>query len=402
MNSGKIRFLIQGLRAKKASFSDSRDPNVWVFGEWFGLRCCDNSFYLANYIAKHHSEIQVIWFKKKDTNVQALHPNIRKVDMDTDEAFAILRECGVAIISQGFVDLSSSEFNYCSGAVTVLLWHGIPWKMIGHDASKRNGLLFRIYKKIYDYSFGADYHLSPSDMYDKIAISAHGANPSRILHFGYPRNSPFYHAEDVLAGKQRIINELKHFSNRTDFDTCKIISYLPTFRDHQEGSFSIESLGDDKLFSDFISENDIIVVQKAHFVNQTRDKQTAIDGQERFYNLNNVAAQDLLCASDLLITDYSGAFFDYLILDRPIIHYLYDYDFYRTQDRGLYYNKEDVIGGEEAKTPHQLIDAIIRNMQNPVLYHEKRDRIKKIYLKYESSDSCEAIYHAIFDLAKKK
>ena len=50
-----------------------------------------------------------------------------------------------------------------------------------------------------------------------------------------------------------------------------------------------------------------------------------------------------MAASDILVTDYSSCFFDFLILDRPIIHFLYDYDYYKEKDRGLYYEKEGVI-----------------------------------------------------------
>ena len=142
--------------------------------------------------------------------------------------------------------------------------------------------------------------------------------------------------------------------------------------------------------------------QKAHYVNQTRDGRTDVGGSCRIYSLNNITAQDLLCASDLLVTDYSGAFFDYLILDRPIVHYLYDYDYYRNQDRGLYYDKEDVIAGEEADNEDQLVNAIIRNFENPNLYKERRHKIRTIYTKYDTPDSCEVLYQAIMKEVKRR
>ena len=398
----KILHLVIGAKIKRQYVTKARNPKVWVFGEWFGDRCCDNSKYFADYISSVHPEIEVIWIAKSFTDTSALNSRIRVVSMDSKEAKEVLQNCGVAIISQGFQDLSSDGCNYTGGAVSVHLWHGVPWKKIGHDGSKKNGPLLDIYKKLNDYVFSADFYASPSDEYDKIALSAHGARPNRIIHAGYPRNSELYKPEKVADGKNRILVELKKIAPEVDFSGVKIISYMPTFRNDSAHSYSFDLLCSDSAFMSFLNENNAIIIQKAHYVNQTRDGKTVSRGNNRIYSLNNIAAQDLLCASDLLVTDYSGAFFDYLILDRPIVHYLYDYDYYRTQDRGLYYDKEDVIAGEEAIDNNQLIEAIIRNLEEPDLYKERRYKIRSIYMKYETPDSCEVLYQAILKEVKRR
>lgn len=35
------------------------DPNVWVFGEWFGKKCSDNCAYFANYVARVNTNIKI-------------------------------------------------------------------------------------------------------------------------------------------------------------------------------------------------------------------------------------------------------------------------------------------------------------------------------------------------------
>src|SRR5699024_9656806 len=49
----------------------------------------------------------------------------------------------------------------------------------------------------------------------------------------------------------------------------------------------------------------------------------------------NIDSNRLLGIVDLLITDYSSIFYDYLVTDKPIIHYLYDLETY-SKSRGLY------------------------------------------------------------------
>ena len=46
--------------------------------------------------------------------------------------------------------------------------------------------------------------------------------------------------------------------------------------------------------------------------------------------------QELLCAADLLITDYSSSIWDYALLGRPAILYVPDLDRYEAEDRGFY------------------------------------------------------------------
>ena len=46
---------------------------------------------------------------------------------------------------------------------------------------------------------------------------------------------------------------------------------------------------------------------------------------------------DLMIAADILISDYSSIMFDYSILNRPIINYIYDYEEYN-EKRGMLFD----------------------------------------------------------------
>ncbi len=398
----RLFHLIKGIEVKHSCGSSYRDEFLWVFGEWFGERCCDNCKYLANYVSSIHPEIKIIWITKSSTDTSDLNSQINVEIMDSGNARDALKRCGVAVIGQNFRDLSSDGFNYVNGSISVHLWHGIPWKKIGHDGPRKKNLLLCTYTRLYDFAYGTDYYASPSDEYDKVAFSAHGAKPKQIIHAGYARNSELYQPDKVEDGRTRVLDELKKIKPDFDFSRVKIISYMQTFRNAPSHSYSFDSLRTHNEFMSFLEDKNVIVIQKAHYVNQTRDGKTDVGGNNRIYSLNNIAAQDLLCASDLLVTDYSGAFFDYLILDRPIVHYLYDYDYYRTQDRGLYYDKEDVIAGEEADDEDQLVNTIVRNLEKPDLYKERRHQIRSIFLKYDTPDSCEVLYQAIMKEVKRR
>lgn len=399
----KLIHLLQGLAVKKSYQSNHRNPFVWIFGEWFGEKCSDNSFYLANYIAMKHPEIQVYWASKRNTDVSLLNKKISCVIFGTEQALAVYKIAGVVFMNQGLEDFSESGFDYFDGALKINLWHGVMWKRIGHDGSKKNNLIFSLYRKISDYTFGLNYYLALSEEYAKVCKSAFGASEQEIIRNGYPRNSIFYNKEELYKAKVQTIDILrKETKHKWPYNT-KIITYMPTFRDKVSKVFSCEEFESNKEFLQWLEDNNIVLLQKAHFITQKREKRSLNQKKEkRIIQLDNIPPQILLAATDLLITDYSSCFFDFLLLDRPIIHFLYDYDYYKNKDRGLYYDSEEVVCGDIATDKLQLINLIIENILNPAKRHELRKARKEKYMTYETSNSCKCIYREVIKILNIK
>ena len=176
----------------------------------------------------------------------------------------------------------------------------------------------------------------------------------------------------------------------------KIITYMPTFRDKDREMFSFEQLEQEERFQQILKKYNAVIVQKMHFVDEQKNAQIRREsGGQRVFRTNDIAATELLAATDLLITDYSSCFFDYLLTDRPIIHYLYDYAYYEGQDRGLYYRKQDVVCGNVAENVEELLTAMENNLENPDMAANLRKQRREEYLTYESADSCKIIIEEI-------
>lgn len=391
----KLLKLLLGAQTKRKCHSENRSPWVWLFGEWFGQRCCDNSMYLANYISENHPEIEIYWAAQEGTDLSRLRQDIRQVLFETKEAMIVYKKAGVVFMGQGFKDFSKEGFNYFSGAVTVNLWHGVMWKHVGHGGSNRRGCIYNLYIKVFDDIYGANCYVATSENYAKICETAFGAKPTQIIRSGYPRNSIFYQPEEVEGARMQVIAMLSKKTGIQWSEDTKIITYMPTFRDTIENTFSFEELTEDDEFWEWLEVNNVIILQKAHFVTQQRHKEESFEEQRHVFIFNDVSAQMLLAATDLLITDYSGCFFDFLLLDRPIIHFVYDYDYYMNQDRGLYYEKEEVVCGDVAMEKSELRSFIIENMENPQKQHALRVSRRKKFMTYDTPDSCEVIYKAV-------
>lgn len=387
----KISRIVNGEITKLKNHSKNRDSNVWLFGEWFGQRCCDNCMYLANYIAQNHPEIHVYWASEEGTDLSALDRGIDRIVFGSEEAMAVYKTAAAVFMNQDLRDFSKEGANYFSGALVVNLWHGVMWKHIGHDGSKASGGLYALYSKVLDSIYGADVFTAVSEEYARNCKTAFGAGSDRMIRAGSPRNIIFFRPEMVRAAREKVLEVLSAETGLEWSNDTRIITYMPTFRDTVENSFSFEDMADDSAFMKWLDENNAVILQKAHFVTKQRNEIKSEPGHKRIYPFNDVSAQVLLAATDLLVTDYSSCFFDYLLLDRPIVHYLYDYDFYLNHDRGMYYEKEEVVCGDVAVDKDELAEMIIRNIQEPMKEHDLRAARRQRFMTYEAPDSCETI-----------
>ena len=393
-----INKIISGFNIKSKYSKTERNPNIWLFGEWFGERCNDNSMYLANYICEKHPEINVFWSAKKSCNLSKLNQNVHIVYFGTRNALNIYKRAGAVFMNQGFNDFSETGYNYFGNAITVNLWHGVMWKKIGHDGSRRRNAFYQIYKRLEDFTFGADKYVATSDEYAKVCQTAFGAHSDGIIRTGYPRNSIFYDKKSISTARHEVLIQLKKETGLEWNDDVTIITYMPTFRDKKENTFSFEQLSVSSDLSVVLNKHNAIILQKAHFINQKRNRKEDSTYSDRVFEFNNIDAQILLAATDLLITDYSSCFFDFLLLNRPIIHYIYDYDYYASQDRGLYYKYEDVCCGDVIFEQDKLAMAIDSNLKFPNMNSELRKNRLAKFMKYESPTACEQIYDYVYQL----
>ena len=65
----------------------------------------------------------------------------------------------------------------------------------------------------------------------------------------------------------------------------------------------------------------------------------------------------LLCASDVCVSDYSSLIFEYSLFERPMIFFAYDLDDYFDW-RGFYYNYDELTPGPVVKETEEIIDYI--------------------------------------------
>jgi len=169
----------------------------------------------------------------------------------------------------------------------------------------------------------------------------------KILKIGHPRNDIFF--ENNVEYKNKICERFNIWKNK------KIILYMPTYRN---------SLADFYYDIDFERLKEVlkekfdgewVVLVRSH--NFNIEKKTF--NNENIVDVSNYDdSQELLFASDVLISDYSSCMFDYLLSKKPCFVYAKDIDDYKIE-RGLYYSF-DKTPFLSAKNNNELFENILK------------------------------------------
>ena len=112
-----------------------------------------------------------------------------------------------------------------------------------------------------------------------------------------------------------------------------------------------------------------------------------------FHNKEEIYSE--LSSFDMLITDLSSVYCDYLLLDRPIVFSAFDIAGYLAQDRSLYYEYDDVTPGPKAENWDEVVASLRHFFDDPDWYKEERQLIKQRFNSYQDGKSCERLYDEI-------
>lgn len=217
-------------------------------------------------------------------------------------------------------------------------WHGVPLKHAGNDCPGRK-----------DFDFSNVDFFCVSGKYDE-HIYKKGLNvrEESCLRYGLPRNEVLWKVTEKEKQEMRKCLGIP--------DDKKVILYAPTWRDSTNGGKSYEikppihfDVWKNKLGKEYV------VFFRAH--HQTT-KVLGVQYDEFVKDASEYSdVNDLMIAADILITDYSAIAFDFCILCRPILCYVYDYESY-IGDRGTYFSIDDKYPNKSCRTEEELLERI--------------------------------------------
>jgi CDP-glycerol glycerophosphotransferase len=234
--------------------------------------------------------------------------------------------------------------------VVVQTWHGAPYKKIGLDNARGATFSGRDYAQMLRREAARwDFLLSPNPPSTPILRQAF-AYDGEMLETGYPRTDVFHAPNrDVVAASVR--RRLRLPGGK------RVVLYAPTMRDDRSygrNRFSLDLRLDLAVARAELGDDHVLLVRRHAKV---ADDVRAADGEFARDVSLWPDVNELLLATDVLVTDYSSLLFDFAVTQRPMLFFTYDLEDYRDRLRGLYFDPAR-MPGPHLRTSADVVAAI--------------------------------------------
>ena len=352
-----------------------------LFGSNEGQLYSDNSRALFEFIQTKQTHIQPIWITNNPDvyrQVRSKYPRSVVLAPSIKSAYYYLRSEQI-VLSFGWQDMC--KMPWLPSKYVNQLWHGVPLKKIGllksqseikKDYGKTADLFIRNSKNVNRFFIASEYE-------KKIHSAAFTISDDKFRITGNPRNDHLY----MMSQKEK--------------KPGRTILYTPTFRERGEGlgknsQVLIHPEIDEEQMHNFLLENNANLIIRPHWI--TASHTFSSDRIECVNHEKEPDLHQLFKEADILVTDYSSAFIDWLILDRPVIFSPYDLQEY-TNKNGLLKDYAELVPPPICHTPIELFSSISEALGNPSTHTEQREEMKKIYLEDMAGGACERILEII-------
>ena len=330
-----------------------RDPRLWTFGAWDGQRYSDNSRALYEYVLAHRQDIQAVWMTKSAEVYELLTSRHMPVAMcDSEEGRSVQQRAGYFFLTKGPQD---SDPRLMHGCHLVWLWHGMPLKQIGRDAmafQRRNTWWKRcktmIRRIVVPWEFLGGETLSTAPFFTPYLQSAFGLTGRDVWEVGYPRNDHFFKA-DVRESLIQRLHEQYDRVEQGQVKPVRLLLYMPTHRDavtrsgrafdpFAEAGFDLQQL------EEVLQQQNILLLYKGHFFDSANE---GLRQSRRILTVTDADYDDMytfIKDVDILLTDYSSIYFDFLLCRKPIILFPFDEAEYVAHSRPFYFDYQLMDG----------------------------------------------------------
>lgn len=338
-------YLIKGVRYKFRGLGVSVDEKTIVFEAFKGQKytCSPKAIYEEMLQDERFHDYSFVWLMEEPDDFPQLqaNPNTLVLKYGSRECEKMLAKAKYWIFNFRAPEWWVPKKNQ----IYVQCWHGTPLKRLGFDLDSTDNAMNsvkEIRRKYISDVKRFKYFLSPCAFSSEKFISAWNMKEfhkeDSIIELGYPRN-------DYLSNyKEKDLAQIRAKIGIENTDK-KIILYAPTWRDNQHKS-GVGYVYSNPVDFDYLKDqlgDEYIILFRAHYLVASLfdfDKYKGfVYDVSQYDDINH-----LYIISDLLITDYSSVFFDYAILKRPMIFYMYDLEDYRDNIRGFYLDLSELPG----------------------------------------------------------
>lgn len=238
------------------------------------------------------------------------------------------------------------------------LWHGVPLKRIGYaslDMRDKLGSLANEHRKCRA--------VIAASRVDAMAMASafYPLSYNDIWVTGLPRHDFITRRHAALPA------HLREQSARLGqlLDGRRMVLFVPTFRLGQEEAYYHFNDAELAWLRQWLDGHHAVIGVREHMADKARVYGSALESIGAL-DLSDTRFEDvevLYRHADMLLTDYSSCFIDFMLTGRPMVSFAYDFDAYVGGERGLFYDMDQVFPGPVCRDFAQLQQALMEGFK---------------------------------------
>jgi len=359
----------------------------------------DNALALFKYMYELDEGYELVWVlnEKNPPALKALrtrYPDVGYVPLYSPQG---LREL---IRSKFVITTDVLPLTPHFGQRIIQLWHGLPGKKTGYEHPLGVKDLY-----LYMNRWTTDF-VTTSELVIGAFVRQFMINPKKFRLLGQPRNDGMLRNAEIskfLLSELLGIDVDKYEHVLLYAPTYRYTSYMKDFKTSVEVVRSILT----REFQEFLKSEGTLLIVKPHKLvaevisNEIKENSWVKllideDLQRRLFTIN-----DIMGAFDVLITDYSSIFEDYILLNKPIVFYLPDREELE-QKSGFLLPYEFFAPGDKPETIPDLIKSLKSYFNDPTRDSEWRRTVKKLlYEVGDDADSSKRVYETLIKVSNR-
>lgn len=353
-----------------------------IIGSSLGRHFADNSkYYYLYYYSQNRSDLNLVWISKNRDVVK----DIKSKGLPAEFLYSLKGIYTTLRASKAYLSHQLTDINgpLMGGAKIIQLWHGMALRKIGfggdwHENSFSGKININIAKWFpYAYYMKCDILYAPCQIAKenlKESFSKSFKNNKIEENIFLVRQARTLCFDNNFDIEERFFPEIRKLEILSD-KYKKIVAWLPTHRTIFKKTI-LDTITDSKLdlnqLNEFFKSNNSLFVIKAHFLDFDKISKI-VKNYDFIYVYQYADPYPLLKFTDILITDYSSVFFDFLLLNRPILFMSHDFNKY-SNHVGFYFDYKNLEIGLITDSWIEILNNISNIFKNEDDFYEKRSQ----------------------------
>lgn len=357
-------------------FITPKNNRLIVFGSNAGKYASGSPKALEKYLRSKHPEYEVEYY------LPFQESDIKKTVIYIIRFIPIMLSARILVFSHGSYDFNPF-FWWSRKKISINFWHGIPLKSMAFDDPEEDKKQLRYVRKL---NSKTTFFIVSSKLEEALMAKCFLITPSKFRCLGQPRN-------DVLLNQNNLEKQDPLPIHIPENEM--LILYSPTWRRYSKTKFFPFDDFDLEDFNEFLKKHKMVILLRGHVLEKgeqkdlfsTRIIDSGFDICEDIYPMLN--------SIDLLITDYSSIYLDFLLLDRPCMFIPYDVDLYRIKRGFLLEDYEDWTPGPKIHSYEDFKKSLLEIKNGIDRFGDERNRLRKIFHSCQTDETLENIVSLI-------